>query len=85
MEALNADANTDERTAKMEMNTAKKRMDKTNEITDMLQKQANIELQKSISYNKGYIQACEDFGRKIREIIREEQGEAGFYEKQNAK
>lgn len=37
------------------------------EITDMLEHQANNELQKVTSFHNGYIKACEDFGRVIRD------------------
>lgn len=48
--------------------------DKVHEITDTLERQASIEMQKVTSYHKGYIQACEDFGREMRRVISEEQG-----------
>lgn len=48
--------------------------DKVHEITDTLERQASIEMQKITSYHKGYIQACEDFGREMRRVISEEQG-----------
>ena len=44
-------------------------VDQTHEIADMLETQANIELQKATSYHNGYIQACEDFGRALRSNI----------------
>ena len=44
-------------------------VDQTHEIADMLETQANIELQKATSYHKGYIQACEDFGQALRSNI----------------
>ena len=46
---------------------------KVHEITDTLEHQAGIELQKAISHHKGYVQACEDFGREMRRMISEEQ------------
>lgn len=48
-------------------------VDKVHEITDRLEHQAGIELQKATSYHKGYVQACEDFGREMRGMITEEQ------------
>lgn len=56
------------------MQTVKELVDKVHEITDMLEHQAGIELQKATAYHKGYVQACEDFGRKIRQAIEVEQG-----------
>lgn len=47
-------------------------VDKVHEITDRLEHQAGIELQKATSYHKGYVQACEDFGREMRRVIGEE-------------
>lgn len=44
-------------------------------ITDRLEHQAGIELQKTTSYHKGYVQACEDFGRKMRQEILNKQEE----------
>ena len=46
-------------------------VDQTHEIAVMLETQANIELQKATSYHNGYIQACEDFGRALRNSIYE--------------
>lgn len=45
------------------------------EITDRLEHQAGIELQKATSHHKGYVQACEDFGREIRQAIYSDKGE----------
>lgn len=45
------------------------------EITDRLEYQAGIELQKATSYHKGYVQACEDFGREMRQEILNKQEE----------
>lgn len=39
---------------------------KTNEITDRLEHEASKKLNEAQAYHKGYIQACEDFGRAIR-------------------
>ena len=47
-------------------------IDRIHEITDMLEKRANDELQKSVSFHNGYIKACEDFGREIRAEIYDE-------------
>ena len=57
------------------MTTVRERVDKVHEITDTLERKANIEMQKSISHHQGYIQACEDFGREMRRMISEEQDE----------
>lgn len=51
--------------------------DKVNEITDALEHAANKklveEVQKANAYRDGYIQACEDFGREMRRLLRGEQ------------
>lgn len=57
------------------MTTVREWVDKVHEITDVLEHQANIELQKATSHHKGYMQACEDFGREMRRMISEELGE----------
>lgn len=57
------------------MLTEREWMDKTHEITDELEHQAGTELQKAILYHKGYVQACEDFGREMRRMISEAQEE----------
>lgn len=57
------------------MTTVREWVDKVHEITDTLEHQANTELQKATSYHKGYMQACEDFGREMRRLISEELGE----------
>lgn len=57
------------------MTTVREWGDKVHEITDALERRANIELQKATSYHKGYMQACEDFGREMRRMISEELGE----------
>lgn len=59
----------------IEMTTAREWIEKVHEITDTLEHQANTELQKATSYHKGYMQACEDFGREMRRLISEERGE----------
>lgn len=47
-------------------------MDKTHEITDDLECLASKKLNEEQAYYKGYIQACEDFGRRMRSVIRED-------------
>ena len=49
--------------------------DEVYEITDMLERKANDELNKATAYHAGYIKACEDFGREIRRRLLEEQKE----------
>lgn len=44
-------------------------IDKIHEITDMLEQRAHSELQKATSFHNGYVQACEDFGRALRDEI----------------
>lgn len=44
-------------------------VDKVYEIEEALEGKANIELQRATAYHKGYIQACEDFGRAIRQEL----------------
>ena len=39
------------------------------EIADMLEHQANAKLNEATAYRNGYVQACEDFGRAIREKL----------------
>lgn len=53
------------------MLTVNEWVDKVHEITDTLEHQAGIELQKATSFHKGYVQACEDFGREIRQLLYE--------------
>lgn len=52
--------------------------DKTEEITNELEHNANIKLNKEITqaqaYHDGYVQACEDFSRRIRHEISYNQG-----------
>lgn len=55
--------------------TSRELTDKIHEITDQLERQAGIELQKATSYHDGYIKACEDFGRVMRMTIMEGQEE----------
>ena len=56
-------------------------IDKVHEITDALENKASIkkskELEKVNAYYEGYTQACEDFGRAMRQAISEEQGQKG--------
>lgn len=54
------------------MTTVREWEDKVHEITDALERRANIELQKATSHHKGYMQACEDFECKMRRMISEE-------------
>ena len=53
-------------------------LDKTREITDTLEYEASrrkrTELTKINAYYEGYTQACEDYGRRMREEIQENQG-----------
>ena len=53
-------------------------LDKTHEITDGLEERAklkmNEEITKAKAYHDGYIQACEDFGKAMRQAISENQG-----------
>lgn len=46
--------------------------DKTHEITNDLERCASKKLSEEQAYYKGYIQACEDFGRKMRGAIIQE-------------
>lgn len=50
-------------------------VDKVHEITDMLENQANDNLQKATAYHNGYVKACEDFGRVIRDLLYEQNKE----------
>ena len=43
--------------------------DKVHEIVEALERKANVELQRATAYHNGYIQACEDFGRAIRQEL----------------
>ncbi len=57
-----------------------KMIEKTHEITDQLEREASIRLNKEQAYYKGYVQACEDFGRRVRGAIIQEAGaDAGQY------
>lgn len=41
-------------------------INKSNEITDMLQQASSKRLNEAQAYHEGYMQACEDFGRALR-------------------
>lgn len=53
-------------------------VDKVHEITDTLEREANEkcdeDIKKAKEFRDGYVQACEDFGRKMRHAISREQG-----------
>lgn len=55
------------------MLTIRKMIDKTHEITDALEHSANMDLQKAQAYRDGYVKACEDFGREMRQAIQTDQ------------
>ena len=44
-------------------------IDETHKITDALEHEATLKLKDAQAYYKGYIQACEDYGRKIRMMV----------------
>ncbi|MBQ6787532.1 MAG: hypothetical protein IJO85_07415 [Lachnospiraceae bacterium] len=46
-----------------------KLIDITHEITDDLEKEANAKLAEAKIYHEGYIQACEDYGKRIRQAV----------------
>lgn len=46
-------------------------IEKTNEITDQLEHEASKKLNEAQAYHKGYVQACEDFGRALRLAVYE--------------
>lgn len=50
-------------------------VDEVYEITDVLEHQANAELQKAVAFRDGYVKACEDFGREIRRLLYEQNEE----------
>lgn len=52
------------------MSTTAEWIDKVSEIADTLEGMANMKLQEATAYHKGYVQACEDFGREMRLAIR---------------
>lgn len=47
-------------------------IEKTHEITDQLEHEASVRLSEEQAYYKGYVQACEDFGRRVRGAIIQE-------------
>lgn len=51
-------------------------IEQLNNITDDLEARAQynyeIELEKTVTYKEGYIKACEDFRKKVRDIITKE-------------
>lgn len=53
----------------------------SNTIADCLEREAALEKNKKVNavqdYYKGYIQACEDFGRQLRQRSREAGSETG--------
>lgn len=53
-------------------------IDKIHEIADTLEDKANTEcantIQKANAYREGYIQACEEFDRKMKQAVSNEQG-----------
>lgn len=51
------------------MSTTAEWIDKVSEIADTLEGMANMKLQEATAYHKGYVQACEDFGREMRLAI----------------
>lgn len=46
-----------------------KLIDETHKITDALEHEAANKLNDAQAYYKGYVQACEDYGRKIRQMV----------------
>lgn len=44
-------------------------IDKTHEITDQLEHEASVRLNAEQAYYNGYVQACEDYGRRVRGAI----------------
>lgn len=49
-----------------------KLIDMSHEITDKLQHEASAKLAEEQAYHKGYVQACEDFGRRLRQALYEQ-------------
>lgn len=47
-------------------------IDETHKITDELEHEATLKLKDAQAYYKGYVQACEDYGRRIRQMCFEE-------------
>ena len=54
------------------MLTVSEQIDKVHEITDELECKASEKLAKAQEYHRGYVQACEDFGREMRRVISNE-------------
>ncbi len=46
-------------------------IDETHKITDELEHKATEKLLDAQAYFKGYVQACEDYGRAIRNVVYE--------------
>ena len=44
-------------------------IDETHKITDELERKATEALNDAQAYYKGYVQACEDYGRRIRQMV----------------
>ena len=44
-------------------------IDMSHDIADKLQNEASAKLSEAQTYYKGYVQACEDFGRRLRQEI----------------
>lgn len=44
-------------------------IDETHKITDQLEHEAALKLKDAQEYYKGYVQACEDYGRRIRMMV----------------
>lgn len=49
-----------------------KLIDITHKITDELEHEASSKLAEAQAYHKGYVQACEDYGRRLRREIYEQ-------------
>lgn len=50
---------------------------KTREITDRLEYEVMKKLNEAQAYHKGYVQACEDFGKEIRSEIYDQNQRSG--------
>lgn len=44
-------------------------IDETHKITEALENEATKKLNDAQAYYKGYVQACEDYGRRIRMMV----------------
>ena len=44
-------------------------IDETHKITEALEHEATQKLNDAQAYYKGYVQACEDYGRRIRQMV----------------